>query len=83
MLNLYRTALRARREHPSLGDGSMSWVDGGPPDVLMFRRDPGLLCVVNLSESPYQLPEHRRVLLSSEPVQNGKLARDTAAWLEL
>jgi alpha-glucosidase len=83
MLNLYRNALRARRAHPALGDGTMSWVDGVPPDVLMFRRDPGLLCVVNLSESPYPLPEHRRVLLASESVQNGKLVRDTAAWLEI
>ncbi|HEX2419735.1 MAG TPA: glycoside hydrolase family 13 protein [Micromonosporaceae bacterium] len=83
MLSLYRDALRARREHPALGDGTMSWVDGVPPDVLVFRRDPGLLCVVNLSESPYPLPEHRRVLLASEPVQNGKLPQDTAAWLEI
>jgi alpha-glucosidase len=82
MLNLYRYALRTRRAHPALGDGTMSWVDGVPPDVLVFRRDPGLLCVVNLSDSPYPLPEHQKVLLSSEPLQNGKLPRDTAAWLE-
>jgi len=82
MLNLYRYALRTRRAHPALGDGEMSWVDGVPPDVLVFGRDPGLLCVVNLSDSPFPLPEHQKVLLSSEPLQNGKLPRDTAAWLE-
>ena len=32
MLELYRAALRIRREHPALGDGPMSWhpaADGG------------------------------------------------------
>jgi alpha-glucosidase len=82
MLCLYRAALRIRRDHPALGDGTLSWADS-PPGVLVFRREPGLLCVVNLSDTPFVLPSHERVLLSSEPMQDGKLATDTAAWLEV
>ncbi|MEU9440844.1 glycoside hydrolase family 13 protein [Streptomyces sp. NPDC048304] len=80
MLELYRTALRRRREHPALGDGTLTWLDT-PADVLAFRRDPGFLCVVNLSTEPYELPAHSAVLLTSGPVENGRLAPDQAAWL--
>ncbi|MEU7301567.1 glycoside hydrolase family 13 protein [Streptomyces sp. NPDC007206] len=80
MLELYRTALRRRREHPALGDGTLTWLDT-PADVLAFRRDPGFLCVVNLSAEPYELPAHSAVLLTSGPVENGRLAPDQAAWL--
>ncbi|MFJ9631936.1 glycoside hydrolase family 13 protein [Streptomyces sp. NPDC101175] len=82
MLELYRTALRIRREHPSLGDGTLTWLDA-PDGVLAFQRDPGFLCVVNLSTEPYPLPEHTSILLTSEPVEDGRLAPDQAAWLAL
>ncbi|MEI5520452.1 glycoside hydrolase family 13 protein [Streptomyces brasiliscabiei] len=80
MLELYRTALRLRHEHPALGDGTMTWLDT-PPGVLAFHRDPGLVCVVNLSTEPYRLPDHTSVLLSSGPVEDGVLAPDQAIWL--
>jgi alpha-glucosidase len=80
MLSLYRKALHLRREHPALGDGNLSWLDS-PAGVLSFRRDPGLRCVVNLADTPYPLPEHERVVLSSEPPADGKLPTDTAVWL--
>jgi alpha-glucosidase len=57
MLELYRTALHVRREHPALGDGTMTWLDT-PPDVISFHRNSGLTCVVNLSTEPFQLPDH-------------------------
>ncbi len=82
MLSLYRAALRIRAAHPALGDGTLSWVDA-PPGVLVIRREPGLLCVVNLSDTPFALPGHEQVLLPSEAMQDGKLATDTAAWLQL
>jgi alpha-glucosidase len=80
MLSLYRTALHTRREHPALGDGALSWLDS-PEDVLLLRREPGLVCAVNLSRTPFPLPPHERVLLASEPLPNGKLPTDTAVWL--
>ncbi|MEU3294417.1 glycoside hydrolase family 13 protein [Streptomyces longwoodensis] len=80
MLELYRTALRLRREHPSLGDGALTWLDT-PTGVLAFLRDPGFACVINLSTEPYRLPDHTTVLLTSGPIEDGLLAPDQAAWL--
>jgi alpha-glucosidase len=80
MLELYRDALRLRREHPALGDGTLTWRDA-PEGVLAFGREPGFVCVVNLSAETYRLPEHTSVLLASGPVEDGLLAPDHAAWL--
>lgn len=82
ILELYRTALRLRREHPALGDGTMTWLDA-PPGVLAFRRDPGFVCVVNLSAAPNPLPDHSSVLLGSASVEDSVLATDHAVWLEV
>ncbi|WP_425428123.1 glycoside hydrolase family 13 protein [Allonocardiopsis opalescens] len=82
-LNLYRRALRIRKAEPSLGDGSLSWVDLGP-GVLAFAREPGLLAVLNCGTEPVALPPHREVVLSSaEPdaAAPGRLPPDTAVWL--
>ncbi|MET9395092.1 alpha-amylase family glycosyl hydrolase [Streptomyces sp. NPDC006624] len=80
MLELYRTALRIRRDHEALGDGTMEWQDA-PDGVLAFTRSPGFLCVVNLSEEPYELPAHSGLLLASGPLKNGRLGPDQAVWL--
>ncbi|MEU0189873.1 glycoside hydrolase family 13 protein [Streptomyces afghaniensis] len=80
MLELYRTALRLRREHPALGDGTLTWLDA-PGGVLAFRREPGFVCVVNLSDQAYQLPDHTTILLTSGPIEDDRLAPDQAAWL--
>ncbi|MEV6736870.1 glycoside hydrolase family 13 protein [Streptomyces sp. NPDC051104] len=80
MLELYRRALRVRREHPALGDGTLAWLDA-PAGVLALRREPGFVCVVNLSSEAYRLPHHTSVLLTSGPVEDGLLAPDQAAWL--
>ncbi|MGI5467329.1 glycoside hydrolase family 13 protein [Streptomyces sp. CA-132043] len=82
MLALYRRALRTRRDHPALGDGPMTWLDT-PAGVLALRREPGFLCLVNLSAEPYPLPEHEEVLLASGPLADGRLAPDHAVWLAL
>ncbi|MFI8996847.1 glycoside hydrolase family 13 protein [Streptomyces sp. NPDC053542] len=82
MLALYRRALRLRRDHPALGDGTLTWLDA-PEGVLALRREPGFLCVVNLSAEPYALPAHKDVLLASGPLADGRLAPDQAAWLAL
>ncbi|AJT70064.1 hypothetical protein T261_8471 [Streptomyces lydicus] len=82
MLELYRRALGLRRDHQALGDGSLTWLDA-PAGVLAFTREPGFACIVNLSADPYRLPEHDAVLLASGPVEDGRLAPDTAVWLAL
>ncbi|MFF7891453.1 glycoside hydrolase family 13 protein [Streptomyces sp. NPDC007907] len=80
MLELYRAALGIRRDHPALGDGSMDWLDA-PEGVLAFRREPGFVCVVNLSAEPYELPAYSALLLASGPLRNGRLEPDQAVWL--
>ena len=59
-LNLYKAALRIRREHPALGEGRLAWDEDAPPGVLSFTRDPSFRCVVNLGDTPVDLPTHQR-----------------------
>jgi hypothetical protein len=48
-------------------------------DVLAFRRGP-VMVVLNCGEAAVELPAGE-LLLASGPVDDGKLAGDTAAWL--
>ena len=80
MLSLYADALRIRRSEPALGDGSMRWLEA-PEGVLAFARDPGFVCLANLSGAPVELPSHQEILLSSGPLDDGKLPVDQAVWL--
>ncbi|MDX2707476.1 glycoside hydrolase family 13 protein [Streptomyces sp. PA03-6a] len=81
-LELYRSALRLRRELPGLGDGPMRWLDA-PEGVLAFSR-PGLVCTVNANPAPVQLPVPGRPVLSSEPVAftggSVRLPADSCIW---
>ena len=81
MLELYRAALRIRRTHPALGDGTLAWHDDASYGVLDFAREPGFRCVVNLSADAIALPPHRQLLLASGPLDGDRLAPDTSAWL--
>lgn len=78
-LELYRTALRLRREL-GLGVGDLHWVDAGPQAVA-FAREHGVECWVNLGEQPLELPASAELLLASSELVNGQLASDAAAWL--
>jgi alpha-glucosidase len=80
MLELYRSALRLRRDTEALGDGTMAWLDLGE-GMLGFTRDPGFACLVNVSADPQPVPEGYTVLLASEPLADGLLARNTSVWL--
>jgi alpha-glucosidase len=81
MLELYRSALRIRRAHPALGDGTLAWDQDAPQDALSFVREPGFRCVVNYSRDAIALPPHRQLLLASAPPDGDRLPPDTAAWL--
>ncbi|MBO4271795.1 glycoside hydrolase family 13 protein [Microbispora triticiradicis] len=86
MLCLYRSALRLRRE--LLGDGTMTWLPAGN-DVIAFRRDSGLVCVVNFGAEPVPFPVRGSVVLASGPLvsRHGStlggdlLPGDTAVWI--
>ncbi|MEV6260458.1 glycoside hydrolase family 13 protein [Streptomyces sp. NPDC051784] len=88
MLSLYREALALRRAEPGFAaapgetaSGRLDWLPSGP-DVLAFARTHGLICVVNLSPDPVELPAHDTVLLTSAPLDgSGRLPADAAAWL--
>jgi alpha-glucosidase len=84
MLNLYRGALAIRHEHPALGPDSrdaLEWLDA-PAGVLAFWRDPGLVCMVNFSAGPVEIPaEYGRVVCASTRLDGPLLPTDSAVWL--
>ncbi|HET6633579.1 MAG TPA: glycoside hydrolase family 13 protein [Streptomyces sp.] len=84
ILELYRTALRLRREHGD--DHGLTWREA-PDPVLAFARG-GLLAAVNTGAAPaaVEVPGGCRLLLASAepPVLSAgtlTLAPDSAAWL--
>jgi alpha-glucosidase len=77
MLALYRNGLKIRRT--SLGDGTLTWLDSAP-GVLTFTRE-SLTNITNLTPDPIDLPAHTDLLLTSSPLEEGKLPPNTTAWL--
>lgn len=80
MLSLYRAALALRASSALFRGEDLQWLQS-PDRCVAFRRSGGLTCFVNLSGAPVVLPEGR-VLLSSAPVDDGKLPDDAAVWLQ-
>ncbi|MFG1776271.1 glycoside hydrolase family 13 protein [Micromonospora sp. NPDC049048] len=89
-LELYRTALRIRREHPALAAdaGGVTWLEAGP-GVLAFSRAAGdtvLTCVVNISGAPALIDGYGTPIAASEPLtgqgSGHLLGVDAAAWFE-
>ncbi|WP_060178228.1 glycoside hydrolase family 13 protein [Streptomyces sp. IMTB 1903] len=82
-LELYRTALRLRREHPDLGAGeSVDWQEA-PEGVLVLRRG-NFLCTANTTGTAVRLPITGEVLLSSgDTVEDGVLPADTTVWWQV
>ncbi|GGT10719.1 MULTISPECIES: glycoside hydrolase family 13 protein [Streptomyces] len=81
-LELYRAALRIRRERADLGAGdAVEWLPA-PDGVLAFRRG-GFVCTVNTTAEPVALPAPGTVLLASAVLESpGTLPADTAVWWE-
>ncbi|MDT0379578.1 glycoside hydrolase family 13 protein [Streptomyces sp. DSM 42041] len=86
-LELYRRALRVRREHPDLGAGdAVEWLPA-PEGVLAFRRG-AFVCTANTGTRPVELPAlPGRRLLSSRaglptdpPAEGTTLPADTTVW---
>ncbi|MER6831214.1 glycoside hydrolase family 13 protein [Streptosporangium sp. NPDC000563] len=84
-LNLYREALRIRRERRSFDDAPLTWLDS-PEGTLAFSRGEGFACTLNLTGEPVELPAPGRILLASTEtaVEDGvvRLAPDSAVWWE-
>jgi alpha-glucosidase len=77
-LELYRKALKLRRELQS--DEDLEWVETGNPGVLHFRRPGGWQSVTNFGDTAVDLPAGT-VLVSSSPLEHGKLGANSTAWL--
>ncbi|TNH31158.1 glycoside hydrolase family 13 protein [Micromonospora orduensis] len=89
-LELYRAALRIRRDHPALAldAGGVTWLETGP-GVLAFSRANGeavLTCVVNLSGAPVLIDGYGQPVVASDTLtgqgSGHLLGVDAAAWLE-
>ncbi|WP_235480744.1 glycoside hydrolase family 13 protein [Agromyces sp. Leaf222] len=80
-LELYRTALRLRREH-ALGAGTLEWteLDGVADASVLAFRNSGVLVVANTGSTPVPLPAGE-VLLASSPLDGGTLPADTTIWI--
>jgi alpha-glucosidase len=64
VLAAYRSMLAVRRTlHAGLGSG-ITWLDTAP-DVLAFRREGGLLCVLNTAAEAVELPVSGSVILAT------------------
>lgn len=79
-VELYRTVLRIRRSHLLGTSESLRWLDPPADGVLVFARDPGFVCAVNLGPSPVTLPDFGELLCASGPLDGPDLPPDTAAW---
>jgi alpha-glucosidase len=57
--------------------------DGGDAGrgVLLFARDPGFVCAVNVSDPPTPLPAGEVLLASGPLTEGGHLPPNTAVWL--
>jgi alpha-glucosidase len=79
-LSLYRRAVELRHEHPAFAGDEVEWYRA-PAGSFALRRSPGgLVCVLNTSGEPIDLPPGE-VLLTSAPLVDGLLPADAAAWL--
>ncbi|MBP2411433.1 alpha-glucosidase [Arthrobacter stackebrandtii] len=77
-LNFYRRALALRRELQT-AEG-LDWISTGNPDVLHFSRPNGWAVVANFGGTAVDLPQGMPVI-SSAPLEDGKLPANAAAWL--
>ncbi len=78
-LSLYRQALALRREHDGF-QGELTFLDA-PHGCLAFRRDGGLTCFVNTTNTAVPLPAGEQLLTSVPLTADGLLPGDAAAWL--
>jgi len=76
-LQLYRTALRLRRRLQ--GAEELTWGQQ-EADVVRFSRPGGWHSVTNMGTASVDLPDGE-VVLTSGPLEDGRLPADTTAWV--
>ncbi|MGW5746860.1 glycoside hydrolase family 13 protein [Amycolatopsis sp. NPDC003861] len=78
-LQLYRRAVRARRERRLGAPGPVEWLDTGADAVLAFRRG-NLVCVVNTGSAPFTAPEGWGEAVLTSGGASAAVPADSAAW---
>jgi alpha-glucosidase len=79
MLHFFRRALRLRRDRSGVDAATLTRLSA-EAGVLTFRTAGGLTCVLNAGECPADLPAGE-VLITSTPLDRGRLPADAAVWL--
>ncbi|GAA0409500.1 alpha-glucosidase [Acrocarpospora corrugata] len=83
ILTLYTTALAIRKNHPALGDGTLTWRPA-PDGVLAFDRSATFRCLTNLTDAWIEVDRPGELLVASaNPSISGKVVRlapDSATW---
>jgi alpha-glucosidase len=75
-LELYRAAIAARKKLQA--DEKLEWVDS-PKKTLHFKRPNGWHSFTNFSGDKVRLPKGK-VVLSSRPLKNGFVPKNTTVW---
>ena len=78
MLNFYRKAIDLRKELCT--DEEFAFIDS-PKNTIAFKRSNGWTVITNFGLSPVDLPAGQ-LLISSAPLESGKLPADATAWLK-
>ncbi len=79
-LHFTRAALRVRKENLLHQPDTCDWVELGD-DVVAFDRG-DVRCIVNFSDTPFQLPEDSLILLASDEVRSGTLPGNGGVWIQ-
>jgi alpha-glucosidase len=77
-LELYRRALRLRRELQAAEE--LTWHESANLEVLHFTRPGGWQVVTNFGDASVELPAGE-LLVSSGPLEDGRLPANTTVWL--
>ena len=77
-VEMYRRALSLR--HQLQGPEELRWLDS-PDGVLAFERPGGWVCITNFNAEPVEVPSGE-LLVSSAPLEAGRLAWATTAWVQ-
>jgi len=78
-LSIYRKALEMRKG--LITEETIEWHETDNPSVLHFSRPNGWHCITNFRAAPFAIPEGE-LLISSHPLQNGKIPAGTTVWLK-
>jgi len=81
-LSFYRRVLETRRRLVGSLGTTVQFLDSAP-EVLAFRRDPDLVCVVNCGPTSADVSRYGELVVTSGDageVAGGSLRPDTAAW---